>query len=257
MAGNFKSEKDISGKVAVITGGTTNLGGETAKELASLGVNLFLHYRSSSEVAKKFQEELKAKYPKLQIEIYQAPLKAAADLTKLFEAAKKAFPQGIDIAINNIGKVVKKPLVEVTEEEFDELDLVNHKVAFFFLKEAALNLNNNGRIVTIVTSLLAAYTPFYSPYQGTKAPVEFYTKALSKELGEKGITVNNVAPGPMDTSFLHTSETPEAVQYLASVGLNGRLTELPDIVPIVRFLVSEGAWITGQTIFASGGFTAR
>ncbi|KAK6456443.1 short-chain dehydrogenase/reductase family protein [Scheffersomyces xylosifermentans] len=257
MAGKFDNSKDIKGKVALITGGTTNLGGATAHDLASLGVNLFLHYRTNQAAAEKTQKDLQAKYPDIKVEIYQGALTKASDLTKLFDAAKAAFPKGIDIAINNIGKVVKKPLIEVTEEEFDELDLVNHKVAFFFLKEAGLKINDNGRIVSLVTSLLAAYTPFYSPYQGTKAPVEFYTKALSKELGERGISVNAVAPGPMDTSFLHGSETKEAVGYLASVGLNGRLTEVSDIVPIIRLLVSDGAWVTGQTVFASGGFTAR
>ncbi|ABN66575.1 short-chain dehydrogenase, 2,4- dienoyl-CoA reductase [Scheffersomyces stipitis CBS 6054] len=253
----YLRQTSIAGKVALITGGTKNLGGETARELASLGANVFLHYNSNPEGAKAFQTELKTSYPKVQVEIYQGSLAKAEDLTKLFEAAKNAFPQGVDIAINNVGKAVKKPLVTVSEEEFDELDSINHKVAFFFLKEAAKNVNDNGRIVSIVSSLLAAYIPNYSAYQGTKAGVEFYSRALSKELQSRGITVNSVAPGPMDTPFLHKIEPKEVVGHLKSVALGGRLTEVPDIVPIVRFLVGEGAWITGQTIFASGGFTTR
>lgn len=127
--------------------------------------------------------------------------KNAQDLTNLFKAAKTAFPKGIDIAINNVGQVIKKPLTEFTEEEFDSLDLKNNKVAFFFIKEAGLNLNDNGRIVTLTTSLLAAYTEYYGGYQGTKAGVEFYSKAASKELHSRGITSNCVSPGPMETPF--------------------------------------------------------
>ncbi|KAK6462231.1 short-chain dehydrogenase/reductase family protein [Scheffersomyces coipomensis] len=254
---SFKASANISGKTALITGGTKNLGGETAKDLASHGVNLFLHYRSNGEEAAKFQKELQTKYPDIKVEIYQGALTKADDVTKLFDAGLKAFDKGIDFAINNVGKVLKKPIIEITEEEFDEMDLVNNKVALFFLKEAGKKVNDNGRIVSIVTSLLAAYTPFYGIYQGTKAPVEFYAKALSKEVNNRFISVNNVAPGPMDTPFLYGQETDESVAYLKSVGFGQRLTETHDIVPIVRFLVSEGAWVTGQTIFASGGFTAH
>ncbi|KAK6200379.1 putative NADP(+)-dependent dehydrogenase [Scheffersomyces amazonensis] len=253
----FAINSTIKGKTALITGGTKNLGGETAKDLAAHGVNLFLHYRSDASQAAKFKEDLQKQYPDVKIEIYQGALDKADDVTKLFDAALTKFEKGIDFAINNVGKVLKKPLIEVTEAEFDELDLVNNKVAFFFLKEAGKKVNDNGRIVSLVTSLLAAYTPFYSGYQGTKSPVEWYSKALSKEIYDRGISVNNVAPGPMDTPFLYGQETPESIAYYKTVGLGQRLTETSDIVPIIRFLVSEGAWVTGQTIFASGGFTAH
>lgn len=254
---SFSINSTIKGKTALITGGTKNLGGQTAKDLASHGVNLFLHYRSNPEQAAKFQKELQHEFPQLKIEIYQGALDKAGDVTKLFDAALAKFDKGIDFAINNVGKVLKKPLIETTEAEFDELDLINNKVAFFFLKEAGKKLNDNGRIVSLVTSLLAAYTPFYSGYQGTKSPVEFYSKALSKEVSNRGISVNNVAPGPMDTPFLYGQENDDSIAYYKTVGLGQRLTETSDIVPIIRFLVSEGAWVTGQTIFASGGFTAR
>lgn len=250
-------QHQIKGQVALITGGTKNLGGETAKELARLGANLFLHYRSDPEQAKKFQIELAKEYPDIKVETYQAALEKADDLTKLFAAAKSAFPKGIDIAINNVGQVIKKPITEFTEAEFESLDLNNNKVAFFFIKEAGLNLNDNGRIVNLTTSLLAAYTEYYGGYQGTKAGVEFYSKAASKELHSRGITSNCVSPGPMETSFLINSEPKEAVEYFKTVGLHHRLTQVSDIVPIIRFLVTEGRFITGQNIFANGGFTAR
>lgn len=250
-------QHQIKGQTAIITGGTKNLGAETATELAKLGTNLFLHYRSNPEEAQKFQAELTKQYNDIKVEIYQGDLTKAQDVTDLFKAAKNAFPKGIDIAINNIGQVIKKPITEFTEEEFDSLDLKNNKVAFFFIKEAGLNLNDNGRIVSLTTSLLAAYTEYYGGYQGTKAGVEFYSKAASKELHSRGITSNCVSPGPMETPFLINSEQKESVEFFKTVGLHGKLTQTGDIVPIIRFLVTEGTWITGQNIFASGGFTAR
>lgn len=246
----------MSGKVALITGGTKNLGGATATEFARLGTNLFLHYHSDSSEATKFAKDLLAKSG-VQVEVYQGELNGADDVTKMFAAAKKAFPQGIDIAVNNVGKVLKKPMVETSEAEFDSMDQVNNKIAFFFIKEAGKNLNQGGRIVSLVTSLLAAYTEGYSTYQGNKSGVEYYTKAASKEFHSNGISVNAVAPGPMDTPFLYGQETDDAIGFYKTMGLGGRLTKIEDIVPIIRFLVTEGGWITGQTIFASGGFTAR
>lgn len=127
------------------------------------------------------------------------------------------------------------------------------KVHFFFIKEAGINLNDNGRIVSIVTSLLAAYTDSYGLYQGTKSGVEYYSKAASKELHGHGISVNCCAPGPMDTPFLYGQETEQSVAFFKTMGLHGRLTKVSDIVPIVRFLVTEGGWMTGQTLYASGG----
>lgn len=255
----YSKEHEIKGKVALISGGVKNLGAATAKELARFGANLFLHYHSSKDkdVAEKFSKELNSIYPEVQVELYQGALDRAEDLTKLFEAAKSKYPKGVDIAINNVGMVLKKPINDITEEEFDKMDSVNNKTAFFFIKEASKNVNENGKIISLVTSLLAAYTPFYAAYQGNKAGVEYYSKSASKELQSKGISVNCVAPGPMDTPFLYGQEKKEDIEFYKTCGLHGRLTKIEDIVPIVRFLATEGSWITGQTIYCSGGFTAH
>lgn len=89
------------------------------------------------------------------------------------------------------------------------MSAVNAKAAFFFLKEAGKALNDNGAICTLVTSLLGAYTPFYSSYAGTKAPVEHFTRAASKELGARGISVTAIGPGPMDTPFFMARKSPK------------------------------------------------
>lgn len=246
----------LAGKVALITGGTKNLGKITAIELASKHkADLFLHHNSTQGNEEDFAKELRSKYG-VKVELYQGALSTQASVAKLFEEAKKRFGK-VDIAINNVGKVLKKPFTEVTEKEFDEMDLVNNKIAFFFISEAGKHLSDNGRIVTIVTSLLAVYTPFYSIYQGTKAAVEYYTKGASKELLSRNITVNCVAPGPMDTPFFYAQETKESVEFFKSGAMGQRLTKIEDIAPIISFLVTGGGWITGQVIFANGGLAAN
>ena len=118
-------------------------------------------------------------------------------------------------------------------------------------------MNGNGKICTIVTSLLAAFTGYYSTYAGMKAPVEDFTRAASKEFGVRGISVSAVAPGPMDTPFFYGQESTEAVAYHKAASALGGLTDIKDIAPLVEFLVTDGWWITGQTIFANGGYTTR
>lgn len=89
--------------------------------------------------------------------------------------------QKFDFAINTVGKVLKKPLTEISEQEYDAMFNANSKANFFFIQDAAKNLNDGGAIISIVTSLLGAFTGFYSSYQGSKAPVEWFTKAAAKE----------------------------------------------------------------------------
>lgn len=173
----------------------------------------------------------------------------------------KRFGQ-IDIAINTVGVVIKKPILDVTEADFDQSFDANAKAAFFFIQQAGRTLNDGGSIVSIVTSLLAAYTDSYAIYPGSKAAVEHFTRAASKEFGSRGISVNAIGPGPMDTPFFYGQESKDAAAYHASAAaLSGwsqkGLTDIEDIAPIVRFLVTEGWWITGQTIFANGGYTTR
>ncbi|KAK6360626.1 hypothetical protein TWF730_006762 [Orbilia blumenaviensis] len=248
----------LAGKTAIITGGVKNLGAEIAQSLASLGANLALHYNSdkSGDSATNLLKEFKEKFPGTTVKVYQADLTTEAAIEKLFADVKSDFG-GIDIVINTVGKVLKKDITSITEAEYDEMFAVNSKCAFFVLKASAKYVNDGGRVVTIVTSLLAAFTGYYSSYAGSKAPVEHFTRAVSKELQPRLISVNSVAPGPMDTEFFYPQESPEAVAYHKSQGLGGRLTDIKDIAPLVKFLVTEGGWITGQTIFANGGYTTR
>lgn len=97
--------------------------------------------------------------------------------------------------------VLKKSLIDISEYEYDQMFVVNSKSAFFMTQEAARTVRDGGKIVNIVTSLLAVYAEQYITYQGSKAPVQWSTKRLSKGLVSRGISVNAIAPGPMDTPF--------------------------------------------------------
>ena len=250
------SKHTLKGKVAVIGGGAKNLGGLLSREFAKGGAKVVVHYHSNT--TRPDADATVNAIKDLGGDAYatQGDLTKPANVTALFKSAKDRFG-GIDIAVNTVGMVLRKPIVETTEEEFDTMFDVNAKSAYFFIKEAGIHLNDGGKIITIVTSLLAAFTDGYSTYAGGKAPVEHFTRAAAKEFASRGISVTCIGPGPMDTPFFYGQETPERVAYHKSQGMGGQLTQIEDIVPIVRFLSTEGWWITGQTIFANGGYTTR
>ena len=256
------SARAIKDKTVIIAGGAKNLGGLLARDFANAGARaIVIHYNSAASAADAEATVAAVKAAGSQAIAIQADLTTAAAVEKLFADATAAFGRP-DIAINTVGKVLKKPMSEVTEAEYDEMSDVNAKAAFFFLKEAGRALNDNGAICTLVTSLLGAYTPFYSTYAGSKAPVEHFTRAASKEFGERGISVTAIGPGPMDTAFFYGQESPEAQAYhtsaaaLSPVSKTG-LTDIEDIAPWIRFLVTEGWWMTGQTVLVNGGYTTK
>jgi NAD(P)-dependent dehydrogenase (short-subunit alcohol dehydrogenase family) len=252
----------IEGKTILIAGGAKNLGGLIATDLAHHGAKaICIHYNSVAAAADAEKTLAAIRAAGAEAHAFQADLTTAGAVELLFAEAKAAMGS-IDIAINTVGKVLKKPMLEISEDEYDVMTAVNSKTAFFFLKEAGKQLNDNGKILTVVTSLLGAYTPFYAAYAGTKAPVEHFTRAASKEFGERGISVTAIGPGPMDTPFFYPAEGDEAVAYhktaaaLSNFSKTG-LTDIEDIVPYIRFMVSDGWWMTGQTILVNGGYTTK
>ena len=252
----------IKDKVALIAGGGKNLGGLIARDLAQQGAKaIAIHYNSAASEAEALATVAAVKDLGAQAIAVRGDLTKAAAVQKLFADTVAAFGRP-DIAINTVGKVLKKPMQEISEAEFDEMSDVNSKAAFFFLKEAGIHVNDHGKVVTLVTSLLGAFTPFYASYAGTTAPVEHYTRAAAKELGARGISVTAVGPGPMDTPFFYPAEGADAVAYhKTAAALSGfsktGLTDIEDVVPFIRHLVSDGWWITGQTILINGGYTTK
>lgn len=247
---------DLKGKVVLIAGGAKNLGGLLSQRIAAQGAKVAIHFNSNRTKADAEHTLADIQSAGGEAFIFQADLTDVKNITRLFDETLEKFG-GIDVAINTVGMVLKKPFVETTEAEYDAMFNINSKVAYFFIQEAGKKLRDNGKICTIVTSLLAAYTGLYSTYAGAKAPVEHFTRMASKELGERGVSVTAVAPGPMDTPFFYGQESAEAVAYHKFASALGGLTKIEDIAPLVEFLVTDGWWITGQTIFANGGYTTR
>ncbi|WBP94227.1 SDR family oxidoreductase [Mycolicibacterium neoaurum] len=247
---------EFTGKSAVVAAGAKNLGGLISRSLAQRGVNVAVHYNSSATESDADATVAEAERAGVKAIKVQGDLTVPANVERLFDTAVDAFG-GVDIAINTVGKVLRKPIVETTEAEYDSMFDINAKAAYFFLQQAGRRLADNGSVITIVTALLAAFTDGYSTYAGAKSPVEHFTRAAAKEFAARGINVNNIGPGPMDTPFFYGQETPERVEFHKSQGMGGRLTRIEDIAPLVLFLAGEGHWITGQTVFANGGYTTR
>ncbi len=203
----------LKGKVAVITGASRNMGRAFAESLGMEGASVAVHYNSIS--SKRDAEET----AEIVVSSGGQALTIQADLTKtkeieaLFDQTMDRFGR-IDILINNAGMIIKKPFLEITEDDYDRIFAINSKAAFFCMREAASRMEENGRIINIGTTLLGATTGFYSIYAGSKAPLEDFTRALAKEVGARGITVNTIAPGPLNTSFFYPSETPETIEWL-------------------------------------------
>ncbi|MGN7782649.1 SDR family oxidoreductase [Mycolicibacterium sp. 22603] len=247
---------EIRGKSAVVAAGAKNLGGLISRSLAQRGVNVAVHYNSAATESDADATVAEAERAGVKAIKVQGDLTVPANVERLFDTAVDAFGE-VDIAINTAGKVLRKPIVETTEAEYDAMFDINAKAAYFFLQQAGRRLADDGSVITIVTALLAAFTDGYSTYAGAKSPVEHFTRAAAKEFAARGINVNSIGPGPMDTPFFYGQETPERVEFHKSQGMGGRLTRVEDIAPLVLFLAGEGHWITGQTVFANGGYTTR
>ena len=249
--------KPLDEKVAIVTGASRNLGSAFSEMLATDGASVVIHYNDPNKKSEADDTASKVHEKGAKAIVEQADLTKTAEIKRLFDRTMKEFNQ-LDILINTAGAVLKKPFVEITEEEYDRMFAINAKAAFFCMQEAAKRMADNGRIINMETSLVGATTPYYSAYAGSKAPLEDFTRALAKEIGHRGITVNNIAPGPLNTSFFYPAETKESTEYFKAQSVKGRLGEITDIVPLAKFLVSpEAGWVTAQTIFINGGFLTR
>jgi NAD(P)-dependent dehydrogenase (short-subunit alcohol dehydrogenase family) len=250
------TDRTLKGKNVLVAAGAKNLGGLISRQSAEAGANVVIHYNSASTRSQAEETLAAVEAAGGKGVVLTGDLTVPANVEKLFADAEAALGP-IDVAVNTVGKVLRKPIAETTEDEYDSMFDINSKAAYFFLKEAGKHVADDGKIITIVTSLLAAFTDGYSTYAGGKSPVEHFTRAAAKEFAARGISVTAVAPGPMDTPFFYGQETPERAEFHKSQAMGGQLTKIDDIAPIVTFLASSGWWITGQTIFANGGYTTR
>ncbi len=251
------SEKHLQDKVALIFGSARNMGRGFAQSLAAQGASVAVHHRSENSATEAQETARLVEEAGGKSLVTSGDVTSLATVQNVFKETKEHFGR-IDIVINCVGVVLKKPFVEYSEEDFNRSFDTNAKAAFFVMKEAANAVEDNGRIISLGTSLLGAFTGYYGVYAGSKAPLEDFSRALAKEVGGRGITVNVVAPGPVDTEFFHGEENDDSVAYLSAASVANRLGKIEDIVPTINFLCSPGGqWMTGQILFVNGGFTTR
>lgn len=253
----YIGERPLDGKVALITGGTGNVGQGTAEALAQLGANLVINYRDPARGAEAEEtvERIKTAHGCKALAV-QADISVADQVVRMFDRAASEFGR-LDILINNAGVLVKKPIADTTDEEFDRCFMINAKGAFLAMREAARRMEDGGRIISLVTTILSATMPFYGVYAGSKAALEHFTRALALEVGRRRITVNCVSPGPLNTSFFYPAEDETSIAAAKSHSIGQRLGEVEDVVPLIAFLCTPQArWITAQTIRVNGGMAA-
>jgi 3-oxoacyl-[acyl-carrier protein] reductase len=174
----------------------------------------------------------------------------------LFDQAELLFG-GLDMLVNNAGQMSPMLIAAVDEEKFDRLFAINVRGVLNGCKLAAKRLRDGGRIVNISTSVIGMSPPGYGPYCATKAAVEALTRSLCKEMGQRGIRVNTVAPGPTDTELLSSANREDRMKMYASMTPLGRLGRAEDVAGVIVFLATdEAGWVNGQTIRVNGGMVA-
>ncbi|MCB1984236.1 MAG: SDR family oxidoreductase [Burkholderiales bacterium] len=242
---------NLDEKVAIVTGSSRGIGAEIARELAKAGAKIVINYIQNHQAANAVCTAITEAGGKCVA--IQADVSNPADVRRLFDAAIEHFGH-IDILVNNAGILIFKKIAEVKDEEFDRIININLKSIFYTLREAAERLADNGRIVNISTTVTRLMLPKYGIYAATKGAVEQLTRIFAREIGERGITVNTVSPGPVFTELFRSGKTEEDIQRMAAMASLGRIGEVDDIAQIVLFLVSDEArWVTGQDIGANGG----
>lgn len=254
---NLAADKPLTGKVAIVSGARNNLGRAFSIKLGEMGADVVVHYHRE-ETRDQAQETARlVEAQGARAVLTSGDLGQLKNVKQMYDIAESTFG-GVDIVLNNAGAIIKKPMFEFTDEEFERLNGINNRGLFYSLREASGRVREGGRIINTGTSLLAGAAPGYTVYSGTKAPVEEYTRMLAKELGAKRITVNSIAPGPVDTPFFHGQETEQSAAYAARLSTEQRLGAIEDIVPLVGFLADPSSqWINGQTIWINGGYLTR
>jgi 3-oxoacyl-[acyl-carrier protein] reductase len=192
----------LSGKVAIVTGASKGIGAAVAKSLAASGASVVVNYASSKEGAHKVVEAIKAAGGKA-IAV-KGDVSKAADALAVVDAAIKTFGR-LDVLVNNAAVYEMKPLEEITEEHFHKMFDINVLGLLLISKEAAKHLGKGGSIVNIGSAASRLTPPTSAVYTATKGAVDAITGVLSRELGAKGIRVNSVNPGMVETEGTHTA----------------------------------------------------
>ena len=246
-------------KIALITGGSRGLGKDMALTLAKKGVGVILTFQNKKEEANAVVNAIKGlgqKAAALQLDVSDATHfgsfinQVGAILKEVFTTSK------IDYLINNAGVGIHTPYADTTEEQFDSMVNIHLKSAFFLTQKMLPVINDGGAIVNVSTGLARFTLPGYDAYAIMKGGIETLTKYQAKALGVRGIRVNVMAPGAIETDFGGGAvrDNKDINAFIASQTALGRVGKPDDIGSVVAFLCSDEAkWINGQRLEASGG----
>ncbi|GAB6260724.1 SDR family NAD(P)-dependent oxidoreductase [Photobacterium sp. R1] len=246
-------------RIAIITGGSRGLGKNTALAMARKGIDIILTYRNKESEAASVVSEIQAldrNAVALQLDVERSQ-----DFPDFAEQVKGTLNQhwqrdSFDILVNNAGIGIHASLMETTEAQFDQLFNIHLKGVFFLTQALVPLLKDGSRVVNISTGLTRFCIPGYGAYSAMKGAIEVYTRYLAKELGSRGIRVNVVAPGAIETDFGGGTvrDVSEVNDYLAAQTALGRVGLPDDIGGMIATLVAEeNGWVTAQRIEASGG----
>lgn len=251
--------KTAKTKIALVTGSSRGLGRSTALSLARHGVDVVITYhsnRTEADATVAAIKQLGRKATALQLDT-GAIATFDAFVTQLKDALREIWgTMQFDYLVNNAGIGFSRPFAETTEAEFDTLMNIHFKGVFFLTQKLLPVIADGGRMVNLSSGLARFSLPGMAAYAAMKGAIEVLTRYLAKELGPRGIAVNTVAPGAIETDFGggRVRDNPEANRQVASGTALGRAGLPDDIGPMIASLLSEdNRWINGQRIEVSGG----
>ena len=243
----------LSGKVAIVTGASKGIGAAIAKALAANGAKVVVNYSASKDGADKVVEAITAAGGKAVA--VKGDVSKAADAKAVVDSAITAYGR-LDVLVNNAGVYEMKPLEEITEEHYRKTFDINVLGLLLVSQAAAKHLPQGGSIVNVSSVVSRITPPGSAVYTGTKGAVDAITGVLARELGPKGIRVNAVNPGMIETEGTHTAGIigSDFQDWAISQTPLGRIGQPHDIASVATFLASDDAgWLTGQLLIASGG----
>lgn len=252
----FLPTTSLLGKVAVVTGSSRSTGAAVARSLGEHGASVVVNYVTDDASASAVVQSIRAfgKGGAIAVKANTATIEGGE---LLLEEAMKTFGR-IDILVLNAGVMGSRTLEEVDEGFWDVCFETNVKVPVFMCKKAAEILPSpGGRIIFFSSSLTAASTilPNALPYLATKGAIEQISRVLAKDLGSRGITVNTVSPGPIDTPLFREGKSSQVIEGIKKQTPGRRLGEPEDVAGVVAFLVSDaGGWVNGQNLRVDGGY---
>src|SRR5258706_2832568 len=245
--------KKLEGKIALVTGGSRGIGAAIAKRLAADGANVAITYTKGADAAASVVKEIERTGGKA-----MAIQADAADANAVKAAVEKTFATfgRLDVLVNNAGTAIPKKFEDTTLEEMDRVLDINVRGVFVATQAALKHMNEGGRIIMIGSSVGERnMMPGLVPYSATKGAVKMFTQGLSREVGSRGITVNNVQPGPIDTD-LNPAAGDWAVPQKAVTALN-RYGRVEEVAALVAFVAGpESSYITGANLTVDGGVNA-